>query len=173
MGVKISQCIQRYLKFLTEQETKNIIPFLVRKGHKTYQDILLLRILFCTHRPAVCVDLEANLSLVSLGHHPSQKNKTPFTFCKMDERNFVESSWSEMSRSPYVLVTFSGDTNCSWWRGSCRLDCSSGYFFSGCAGMYARTAEEDKIYVSVMLFAKSMNCKLINLIFCRLQKGLF
>ena len=101
---------------------------------------------YSAHRHAVCVDLEANLSLVSLGHHVSQKKQNALhIFCKMDELNFVESSWSEMSRSPYVLVTFSGDTNCSWWRGSCRLDSSSEYLFSGCAGMYARTAEEASV----------------------------
>lgn len=40
-----------------------------------------------------------------------------------------------MILSPYVLFSFSGDTNCSWRRGSCRLDGSSKYCFPRCLGM--------------------------------------
>lgn len=72
-----------------------------------------------------------NLSLVSRGHY--RWAGTPFTFLQ----NRLESSWrSEMISSPYVTVTFSGDTNCAWWRGSRRLDGPSQYCFSRCSGTY-------------------------------------
>lgn len=72
-----------------------------------------------------------DLSLVSRGHY--RWAGTPFTFLQ----NRLESSWrSEMISSPYVTVTFSGDTNCAWWRGSRRLDGPSQYCFSRCSGTY-------------------------------------
>lgn len=94
-GLKSSRWIQNYFNLSNEQETKNKTPFWWEKDTElTSRDIPLFE--YSVHQRMTERNLEADLSLVSLGHHPSAKKQNALHFLQNGRafyRKFLK--WNE------------------------------------------------------------------------------